>query len=113
MNVRINILISDIQSRGELCIIILYFFLKKQHHSLFIFYKQVVELALTFYFKAELESQPSKDYLDALKKLKDELNELESREQSIMNSLNDFSKAERALQQTKVGLLFLCLGLEA
>ncbi|XP_048345233.1 utrophin isoform X2 [Sphaerodactylus townsendi] len=51
--------------------------------------------------KAELESQPSKDYLDALKKLKDELNELESREQSIMNSVNDFSKAERALQQTK------------
>ncbi|XP_077206954.1 utrophin isoform X2 [Paroedura picta] len=53
------------------------------------------------WIKAELESQPSKDYLDALKKLKDELNELESRQQSIMNSLNDFSKAERALQQTK------------
>ncbi|XP_060096541.1 utrophin isoform X3 [Heteronotia binoei] len=51
--------------------------------------------------KAELESQPSKDYLDALKKIKDELNELESREQSIMSSVIDFSKAERALQQIK------------
>ncbi|KAL8186123.1 UNVERIFIED_CONTAM: hypothetical protein K2H54_064564, partial [Gekko kuhli] len=52
--------------------------------------------------KAELECQPAQDYLDALKKLKDELNELESREQSTMSSINDFSKAERALQQIKV-----------
>ncbi|XP_054855344.1 utrophin isoform X2 [Eublepharis macularius] len=51
--------------------------------------------------KAELESQPSKDYLDTLKKLKDELNELEGKEQSIMNTVNDFSKVERALQMTK------------
>ncbi|XP_032999821.1 utrophin isoform X2 [Lacerta agilis] len=51
--------------------------------------------------KKELESQPSKDYLDALKKLKGELNDLESKAQSVMNTVNDFSKVERALQQTK------------
>ncbi|XP_061480028.1 utrophin isoform X2 [Rhineura floridana] len=51
--------------------------------------------------KEELESQPSKDYFDALKKLKGELDELESKVQTIMNAVNDFSKVERALQQTK------------
>uniref|UniRef100_A0A670ITQ8 Utrophin n=1 Tax=Podarcis muralis TaxID=64176 RepID=A0A670ITQ8_PODMU len=54
-----------------------------------------------FIVRLELESQPSKDYLDALKKLKGELNDLESKAQSIMNTVNDFSKVERALQQTK------------
>uniref|UniRef100_A0A8D2JCW8 Utrophin n=1 Tax=Varanus komodoensis TaxID=61221 RepID=A0A8D2JCW8_VARKO len=51
--------------------------------------------------KKESENQPSKDYVDALKKLKDELNELESKVQSSMNTVNDLSKVERALQQTK------------
>ncbi|XP_053146646.1 utrophin isoform X4 [Hemicordylus capensis] len=51
--------------------------------------------------KKELESQSSKDYLDAMKKLKDELNKLESKAQSIMNTVNDFTKVEKALQQTK------------
>ncbi|KAJ6660138.1 hypothetical protein lerEdw1_018065, partial [Lerista edwardsae] len=51
--------------------------------------------------KKELENQPPKDYLDSLKKLKDELNELESKVQSIMSTVNDFTKVERALQQTK------------
>nr|XP_016854217.1 PREDICTED: utrophin isoform X4 [Anolis carolinensis] len=51
--------------------------------------------------RKEFESQPSKDYLDALKKLKDELNELESKVQSIMKTVNDFNKVEKALQETK------------
>ncbi|XP_042312754.1 utrophin [Sceloporus undulatus] len=51
--------------------------------------------------KKEFESQPSNDYLDALKKLKDELNELESKVQSIMKTINDFNKVEKALQETK------------
>ncbi|XP_066471431.1 utrophin isoform X3 [Tiliqua scincoides] len=51
--------------------------------------------------KKELESQPSKDYLDSLKKLKDELNELESKVKSVMSTVNDFAQVERALQQTK------------
>ncbi|XP_006024299.1 utrophin isoform X2 [Alligator sinensis] len=51
--------------------------------------------------KRELERQPSQEYLDALKRLKDVLNESEYKTQSIMNSMNDPSKVERALQQTK------------
>uniref|UniRef100_A0A8C3T104 Utrophin n=1 Tax=Chelydra serpentina TaxID=8475 RepID=A0A8C3T104_CHESE len=51
--------------------------------------------------KKELECQPSQDYLDTLKRLKDILNELESKVQSIMSAVSDPSKAERALQQTK------------
>lgn len=52
-----------------------------------------------------MEIQPTKDFLDSLKKLKDELNELESKVQSVMSTVNDFTKVERALQQTKVGFL--------
>ncbi|XP_067398337.1 utrophin [Emydura macquarii macquarii] len=51
--------------------------------------------------KKELACQPSQDYLDTLKRLKDTLNELESKAQSIMSAVNDPSKVERALQQTK------------
>ncbi|XP_039384572.1 utrophin isoform X4 [Mauremys reevesii] len=51
--------------------------------------------------KKELECQPSQDYLDTLKRLKDTLNELESKVQSIMSAVSDPSKVERALQQTK------------
>ncbi|KAG6937049.1 utrophin, partial [Chelydra serpentina] len=51
--------------------------------------------------KKELECQPSQDYLDTLKRLKEILNELESKVQSIMSAVSDPSKAERALQQTK------------
>ncbi|XP_025018944.1 utrophin isoform X2 [Python bivittatus] len=52
--------------------------------------------------KRELESQPPKTYLDSLKKMKDELNELESKVHSIMNSVNDMTQVEKALQQTKM-----------
>lgn len=58
---------------------------------------------------AELESQPPKAYLDSLKKIKDELNELESKVHSIMNSVNDLTQVEKALEQTKV-CFFLALG---
>uniref|UniRef100_A0A8C4WI64 Utrophin n=1 Tax=Gopherus evgoodei TaxID=1825980 RepID=A0A8C4WI64_9SAUR len=51
--------------------------------------------------KKELECQPSQDYLDTLKRVKDTLNELESKVQSIMSAVSDPSKVERALQQTK------------
>ncbi|XP_074846537.1 utrophin isoform X2 [Carettochelys insculpta] len=51
--------------------------------------------------KKEFECQPSQDYLDTLKRLKDILNELESKVQSTMSAINDPSKVERALQQTK------------
>uniref|UniRef100_A0A8C8VJ87 Utrophin n=1 Tax=Pelusios castaneus TaxID=367368 RepID=A0A8C8VJ87_9SAUR len=50
--------------------------------------------------KKELECQPSKDYLDTLKRLKITLNELETKAQSV-SSISDPSKVERALQQTK------------
>ncbi|XP_072851849.2 utrophin isoform X2 [Pogona vitticeps] len=62
--------------------------------------QQKLELLLQR-LKKECESQPSKDYLDALKQLKEELNESESKVQSIMNTVTDFSKVEKALQQTK------------
>nr|XP_014437163.1 utrophin isoform X2 [Pelodiscus sinensis]XP_025035407.1 utrophin isoform X2 [Pelodiscus sinensis] len=51
--------------------------------------------------KKELECQPSQDYLDTLKRLKEILNELESKDQSIMTAMSDQSQVERALQQRK------------
>uniref|UniRef100_A0A8D0GLL1 Dystonin n=1 Tax=Sphenodon punctatus TaxID=8508 RepID=A0A8D0GLL1_SPHPU len=51
--------------------------------------------------KSELECQPSHVYLDTLKKVKNVLNESESKVQSILNAVNDPGKAKRALQQTK------------
>ncbi|KAG8123766.1 hypothetical protein E2320_019129 [Naja naja] len=69
--------------------------------------QQELELLLQK-LKRELESHPPKTYLDSLKKIKDELNELESKVHSIMNSVNDLTQIEKALQQTKM----LCETLE-
>ncbi|KAM3851338.1 utrophin isoform 2-T2 [Vipera latastei] len=63
--------------------------------------QQELELLLQK-LKRELESQPPKAYLDSLKKIKDELNELESKVHSIMNSVNDLTQVEKALEQTKM-----------
>ncbi|XP_068794942.1 utrophin isoform X6 [Struthio camelus] len=51
--------------------------------------------------KKERDCQPSQDYLDSLKRLKDMLSEVECKQQSIMSGVNDPSKVEKALQQTK------------
>ncbi|NWX97649.1 UTRO protein, partial [Nothoprocta ornata] len=59
--------------------------------------------------KKEIICQPSQDYLDSLKRLKDMLSELECKQQSIMSGVNDPSKVEKALQQTKA----VCEALEA
>uniref|UniRef100_A0A8B9PFS1 Utrophin n=1 Tax=Apteryx owenii TaxID=8824 RepID=A0A8B9PFS1_APTOW len=59
--------------------------------------------------KKETDCQPSQDYLDSLKRLKDMLSELERKQQSIMSGVNDPSKVEKALQQTKA----VCETLEA
>ncbi|KAM8809783.1 utrophin-like [Eudromia elegans] len=59
--------------------------------------------------KKEAVCQPSQDYLDSLKRLKDVLSELECKQQSVMSGVNDPSKVEKALQQTKT----VCETLEA
>ncbi|NXE56554.1 UTRO protein, partial [Casuarius casuarius] len=59
--------------------------------------------------KKETDCQPSQDYLDSLKRLKDTLSELECKQQSIMSGVNDPSKVEKALQQAKT----VCETLEA
>ncbi|XP_051469473.1 utrophin isoform X4 [Apus apus] len=59
--------------------------------------------------KKETESQPSRDYVDALQQLKDTLSQLECKQQSIASGLSDPSKVEKALQQAKV----ICETLEA
>ncbi|NXT85270.1 UTRO protein, partial [Zapornia atra] len=51
--------------------------------------------------KKETESQPSQDYVDSLQQLKDTLNELDCKQQSIASGLSDPSKVEKALQQAK------------
>uniref|UniRef100_A0A670YZV5 Utrophin n=1 Tax=Pseudonaja textilis TaxID=8673 RepID=A0A670YZV5_PSETE len=63
--------------------------------------QQELELLLQK-LKRELESHPPKTYLDSLKKIKDEVNELESKVHSIMNSVNDLTQVEKALQQMKM-----------
>lgn len=54
----------------------------------------------------ETESQPSQDYVDSLRRLKDTLSELERKQPSIASGLSDPSKVEKALQQAKVTLPF-------
>ncbi|XP_064365272.1 utrophin isoform X6 [Dromaius novaehollandiae] len=59
--------------------------------------------------KKETDCQPSQDYLDSLKRLKDMLSELECKQQSLMSGVNDPSEVEKALQQAKT----VCETLEA
>ncbi|NXG40626.1 UTRO protein, partial [Psilopogon haemacephalus] len=59
--------------------------------------------------KKEAESQPSQDYVDSLKQLKEMLSELDCKHQSIASELSEPSKVEMALQQAKT----VCETLEA
>ncbi|XP_014118911.1 PREDICTED: utrophin isoform X4 [Pseudopodoces humilis] len=51
--------------------------------------------------KKETESQPSREYVESLQKLKDTLSELEGKQHSIASGLSEPSKVENALQQAK------------
>lgn len=51
---------------------------------------------------AELKSQPGPAYLDTLNTLKEVLKETEKKAQTSLNSLNDLTKVEQALQEKKV-----------
>ncbi|NXU37093.1 UTRO protein, partial [Drymodes brunneopygia] len=59
--------------------------------------------------KKETESQPSREYVESLRQLKDALSELEGKQHSIASGLSEPSKVENALQQAKT----VCEALEA
>lgn len=70
---------------------------------LMFFYCICINESLTI---TETESLPSQDFLGSLQRLKDVLSEVECKQQAIASGLSDPSKVEKALQQTKVILIF-------
>lgn len=73
---------------------------------LMFFYCICINESLTI---TETESLPSQDFLGSLQRLKDVLSEVECKQQAIASGLSDPSKVEKALQQTKVILIFFFL----